>query len=237
MADENIPVEEVPPVPPVDEGAVPPKIDTPPATPPASDPPEGGAPPPETPPAPVTPPENPDDVIEADKIPVRGSATQIIARQNRTIEKLRSKDPKPGEEPPDTPAPEDEATKSRMDILEDVVVGGADENELQGLFTNTPEAKKYENRIRSYMKHPGWASVPPSAIYHHLAFEGAAKIGASKKEIADKEAAAMGGVGSGHRPNSAPAGNMPTPEQIKDMSDEEFEELQQDVRQGKFEEK
>ena len=177
--------------------------------------------------------------IEDDQIPVRSSAAHIIARKNRQIEKLKSKIDKDDESDededfgddlsPETHKAINRRIQEKIDPIVESVIGKADEDELNTLFSKEPEAKTYEKRIRAYMKHPAYKAVPPAAIYHHLAFESAAKVGAKKKEIADKEAAQLGGGGTSHR-SKARKGGLPTAEEIDAMSDDEFQALQNKVK-------
>lgn len=191
-----------------------------------------------------------DEVDEGFKPPVRKSVAQhIISRQKKTIEKLRSKKEEDDDEGADDTDDDEEddgydatakkvigrEVQKRLDPLIQTLASKADEDELQELFASEPEAKKFEKRIRAYMAHPGWKAVPPSAIYHHLAFK---KKDASdgKKKAADIEAGQHKGAGSGRRATKA-TGKIPSADEIDDMTDEELEELQHKVKRGDFKEK
>jgi len=174
-------------------------------------------------------------------IPVRSSASQIIARQKRTIEKLRSKVSEEDVEEDEDESLTDESLgavqkeiQRQVAPLIDSLVTRADEEELQDLFTKEPGAKSYEKTIRAYMKHDNYRGVPPSFIYKALSFENAKSTGAREKEAADLEAKQMSGAGSTSRPSERPTGDLPTAEEIEDMSDEEFEKLEHKARTGKF---
>ena len=211
---------------PGDEGVeLPPKSEVVPLE--GAEPPEGAEEPP--------PPE--DEGVAPEDIPVRGSAAHIIARKNKQLEKLRSKvDP---DEDPEIPEdlyqdPVDKKISEKISPLVDAIAKRADEDEVAELFKDEPEAKKLEKSIRAYMDHPAWSAVPPKAIYHHLAFSQAAKVGAQKKALADEEAGAMRGGGSSRRQAPRATGNIPSAEEIANMSDEDFEKLQDKVNQGEY---
>lgn len=173
-----------------------------------------------------------DSIDEDPEVPVRSNAAQIIARKNRQIEKLRSREAEgQGDEEDDDSQP---ITHRDLKPIIDNMAQSADESDLKELFSSTPDAKRYEKAIRKYMDHQGWKAVPPVAIYRHLAFENASKIGAKKREVADKEAIENRVVGTSHRPADNANGNMPSAEDIANMSDEEFEALQQKARTGSF---
>ena len=183
---------------------------------------------------------------EGDKepvVPVRKSVQQhIIARQQSTIKKLRSKqedgddDDAPVVDEEDDITPEAantvarEVKKAVAPIIESLA-NQADEGELQELFESEPEAVKMSKQIRAYMKHPSYKGVPPSVIYHHLAFDKALAGTVKKKTVADREAGHMKGAGSSRRPKENTTGDIPD---VTDMDEKEFEDLQQNVRQGKF---
>lgn len=182
---------------------------------------------------------------DSPEIPVRDSASHIIARKTRTIEKLRSKLDEKDDEEPIEADDEDELVPESRDAVQkevqrqvaplvDSLAKKSDEDELQELLTSEPEAKGYEKRIRAYMDHDSYQGVPPSVIYHHLAFGNAESEGARRKQVADLEAEQMSGTGSTSRPVDRPTGDIPTAEEIDDMSDEEFDKLEGQARAGKF---
>jgi len=165
----------------------------------------------------------------------------IIARKNKTIDKLRKGE---GDGEDDTSDDDDDLTpeaksgvqkqvaKALKPVL-DHISKGADETDLKDLYGAEPDAKKYDRAIRVYMKHPAYKGVPPAVIFHHLAFEVAQASGAKKKSIADKQAGKVRGAGNSKRSSGRSSG-MPSPEEINKMTDAELETLQHDVRTGKF---
>lgn len=180
------------------------------------------------------------------EIPVRKSALQhIIARKNRQIERMRSKDSEENEEKEDDEddgellTPEARGTIQKeiaraVDPLIKSFASKADEDELASLLNSEPEAAQYEKRIRAYMKHPNYQGVPPSVIFHHLAFDAAADTGAQRKKIADLEAAQKRGGGRTTRPMAKNTGDVPSIDEQNEMTDAQFEELQARVRSGEF---
>lgn len=191
--------------------------------------------------------EAPDEDIDPSKIPVRQSvASQIIARKNRQLAKLRSKsdddieadaeaDAEDGEEEDEAIDP---ATQKAIDRavapLLDSYANKSDEEELQNLFTSEPGSKKYEKRIRSYMKHESYKAIPPSMIYHELAFAESQRQGAEKRRVADVEAAQNRPLGTSRRPAARKKTGFPGDLDIDTMSDADFEALQHDVQTGKY---
>ena len=182
-------------------------------------------------------PDEPDEPV----VPVRKSVQQhIIARQKQTIDKLRSKQENEDDEPvvdeEDEITPEAantvarEVKKAVAPIIESLA-NQADEGELRELFEAEPEAEAMAKQIRAYMKHPSYKGVPPSVIYHHLAFDKALAGTVKKKTVADREAGHMKGAGSSRRPKESMTGDIPD---VTDMDEKDFEDLQQNVRQGKF---
>jgi len=192
-----------------------------------------------------------DEEKEAEpEIPVRRSAEQhIIARQQRTIQKLRSKDsddfqPQKDDEEGEEDEEDSLTPEARGAVQREVakaigpvvksLASKADDDELGDLIANEPEAAKYERRIRAYMAHPHYKGVPPSVIYHHLAFDDAETTGARRKRTADLEANQSRGGGRTSRPAVTGTGNIPTADEQNEMTDEEFETLQNRARSGEF---
>ena len=187
-----------------------------------------------------TPPiEKKDEDTDEPEIPTRASAQHIIARKNKQLEKLRSekemRSKKDDEEDyddddltPEARKAMDRRIQSQIDPIVETLTSRVDEDELQSLLKETPEAKGYEKRIRAYMNHPAYKQTPPSFIFKALAFDAAASIGAKKKQVADKEAALNKGAGSPKK-LSPGKGVMPSAEEIANMSDADFEKLQHDV--------
>ena len=192
--------------------------------------------------------EDEDDDKDEPQIPVRNSAAQVIARQKRTIKKLRSKDeedesadyePPTGDDDNDDLTPEAQTAVTRevqrqLNPVMSTITKRTDEEELQGLFSSDPESKTYEKRIRAYMKSSHYKGVPPSVIYHHLAFDDAETTGSRKKKTADIDAEQQRGGGSSRRPVDTLEGGVPSVEEQNEMSDKEFEKLEQKARSGAF---
>lgn len=190
----------------------------------------------------IEPEDKPDGKEDEPVVPVRKSVQQhIIARQQQTIKKLRSKQ----EDEVDDDAPlgdeDDEITPEAQSVVArevkkavapivESLANQADEGELQELFETEPDAKGMSKQIRAYMKHPSYKGVPPSVIYHHLAFDKALGGSVKKKNAADREALHMKGGGSSRRPKE---GSSDIPD-VTDMDDAEFEELQHKARTGQF---
>lgn len=189
-----------------------------------------------------------DDNAEPE-IPVRKSPLQhIIARKNSKIKKLESRiedkdeniddEDDGGDEGDDGLTDEargaiDKTVKKQIAPILKTLISDADENELKSLFTDEPEAKKYEKHIRAYMGHDVYKGVAPSVIYHHLAFKAAQAIGAKKRKVADLEAEQTKGGGRVLQPKGG-ASDLPTAEDIANMSEEEFESMETRARQGEF---
>ena len=183
---------------------------------------------------------------DKEEIPVRKSANAsfIIQRQKKTIDNLRKGKKEEDKENDDGEGEEELTPESRSLVTREIekhlapikntLASRADEEELNNLFKDEPEAKNYEKTIRLYMKSEYYKSVPPSVIYHHLAFGEAENSGANKKRIAEKEGKMSRTKGNQKRPTKTSKGNMPSPEEIEDMDEKEFEALQNDVRQGKY---
>ena len=174
-------------------------------------------------------------------VPVRKSVQQhIIARQQDTIKKLRSKQEDEADDAPlgdeDEITPEAASTVARevkkavAPIIESLA-NQADEGELQELFKTEQDAKAMSKQIRAYMKHPEYKGVPPAVIYHHLAFDKALAGTVKKKTVADREAGHFKGAGSSRRPKESTTGDIPD---VTDMDDKDFEELQHKARTGQF---
>lgn len=159
-----------------------------------------------------------------------------IAEQNKIIEDLRSKT-EGGEEEVLTSKAQDMISKEVSDRIKpviDTIASTTDENELKELFAKEPEAEKFEKQIKAYMKHPVYKGVPPSVIFRNLAFDDAEIMGARKKRIADKEIELSKGGGSGVRPTERNSGDVPSAEDIENMSDEDFKALGNKALSGEF---
>lgn len=179
---------------------------------------------------------------QEEEVPVRNSIAQnIIARQKRTIEKLRSKEA-PAEEAnndeesdltPEAQRAISREVDRRTKPLLDIVSSRASEDELQALYHTDSNAKKYDKRIRAYMAHEAYAQVPPDVIYNHLSAKDRSEASSKRKDLADREARQTRTGGSTRRP-TAIKGDIPSVEEQEEMSDEDFGKLQDDVRAGKY---
>lgn len=180
--------------------------------------------------------EEEDVELKEDEIPIRNNAAQIIARKNRQLEKLRAK--QKIEEEKDDETDEEDTVKTgkdpRVDIIMDALASKEDEASLKDLISEEPDAKKYENKIKSYMKHPSYKDVPVAMIYAYLSSAAKKSVIAKKKQVADKEADMTKGGGKSLGLKEGRAGNMPTVEELNDMSEEEFSAFQLKVQAGKF---
>ena len=180
-------------------------------------------------------------------IPIRKSAAQhIIARKNEKIKKLESQVDKKGEDGADTTTDDEDDNLSEeasgaidkrvqkiIAPLVETLVSKADEEEMKDLFSSEPEAKKYEKHIKAYLGHEQYKGVSPTVIYHHLAFNASRALGAKQKATADLEAKQSKGGGRSLALKGG-TGDLPSPEDIAGMTDEEFEKMESDARQGKY---
>lgn len=185
--------------------------------------------------------DNTDDVI-----PVRKSSLQhIIARKNRTIDKLRSRNDNDVDDDGDDNGDDDDdkesltpearrAIRQELEPVTKLLVSQSDEAELSDLLDSEPDAKKLEGKIRKYMEHPSYKGVPPVVIYHHLAHSTAEARGARRKQAADLEANQTRGGGRSTKASDVNVDGIPTAEELDNMTDEEFEQLQNDARSGKY---
>ena len=189
-----------------------------------------------------------DEDTDEPKIPLRNSASHIIARKNRKINKLKSdladkdEDEEEGdgeESDDDSLTPEARTAVSRevrraMGPLTNIIVSNADEGELRELFASEPSSKFYEKRIRAYMGHPAYKGVAASVIFHHLAFDKAATSVADRKRAADLQAKNQRGGGTSRRTADIKDKDLPSMEDMDEMNDEEIGNLGQKVKEGKF---
>ena len=189
-----------------------------------------------------------DNVGDDDVIPVRRSALSnaqhIIARQSKKIEQMRNQGA-PNDKDDDDGVPDDDidakierAIAARVDPLQQHLLSRADEDELQELYTQESDAKALDKKIRAYINFKDasgnrpYANVPPSVIYHHLAFAQAQSQGAGRRRAADRAAAHSGGAGHSRRPaDNTNEENIPD---VTDMSDDDFDALKSKVKTGRF---
>lgn len=195
------------------------------------------------------PPQKP-EIDKEPEIPVRRSAaSEIIARKNRTIDRLRSKVNEGAEEGDDELPPEgDEGNEEltpearsavsrevdrRISPLVQTLASKIDEDELQDLLRENPDAKLFEKNIRAYMADSHYSGVPAEVVYHHLAYGKTQEERGKRRKAADLEAGQMGSGGSSLR-EEPPHGGLPSAGDIEDMDEKDFDKLQDDVRRGKF---
>ncbi len=194
-------------------------------------------------------PQKPEIEKESD-IPVRRSvASEIIARKNRTIDRLRSKvndgaEEGDGEPPTEVDEGNEELTPEarsavgrevdrRISPIVQTLASKIDEDELQDLLRENPDAKPFEQNIRAYMADSHYSGVPAEVIYHHLTYGKTREEGDKKRKAADMEARQMGSGGSSFREEPS-SGGLPSAGDIADMDEKDFDKLQDDVRRGKF---
>ena len=109
--------------------------------------------------------------------------------------------------------------------LRDAIVSKTDDDELRNFYAKEPEAEKHDRVIKKYMEvHP---TATPEMIYHHIAFEEAAKAGSKKRQVADLDAE-MSAAGGNPRRDRAKGDDVPD---FDSMDDKEFTEYQNKVRQ------
>lgn len=180
------------------------------------------------------------------EIPVRNDvAQQIIARKNRQLEKLRSKteedegaDDDDERKPDPAQAAIDKAVDKRLDPFVKTLASQQDEKDLQTLFQAEPDAKKYEKRIKAYMQNEAWSQIPVEGIYAYLLRKSGTGTDTAKKEekkrAADLEAEQSRSGGRTARQQPRATGKLPSGDEIKDMTDEEFDQLGRDVEAGKY---
>jgi hypothetical protein len=163
--------------------------------------------------------ETPVEEPKPEEIPVRSNASYIIQRQKAQIEKLRAE--KVEEEPTSD-------VEARLERIEQMTLGQADDRDLLTFFDKEPEAKKYESRIKAYMTHDAYKGVAPEVIYHHLSYNDARTEASNKRKAADLEARQTRSAGSSVRETRSR--DEKTASEIKNMTDKEFREYEQEVQ-------
>lgn len=190
-----------------------------------------------------------DDTVDPTKpltIPVRSNLQHIIARKNEKIRKLESQgvndtpmDDIGGDDDDDTDLTPDAVKAIGKNVQKAIaplmskLASDADKAEFEELIKAEPDAAKYANHIKAYMEHDAYKGVSPAVIYHHLAFNAAQAIGAKRKSAADLEAK-QNKSGGRTIPAKGNVGNLPSADDIEEMSDAEFEKMENDARQGKY---
>jgi len=159
---------------------------------------------------------------EEEVIPVRSTASYIIQRQKEQIEKLRSEKAEEVEEELKSDV------EARLERIEQITLGQADDRDLLTFFEKEPEAKKYESRIKAYMGHEAYKGVAPEVIYHHLSYNDARSEASNKRKAAELEAKQTRSAGSSVR--NTRSRDEKTASEIKAMTDKEFREYEQEVQ-------
>lgn len=194
-----------------------------------------------------------DDTVDPTKpptIPVRSNLQHIIARKNEKIKKLESKKEE-GENKNDTENEGEGNEEDDKDLTPQAIkaigknvqkaiaplmsklASDADKAEFEELIRAEPDAAKYANHIKAYMEHDAYKGVSPVVIYHHLAFASANALGAKKKATADFEAK-QNKSGGRNIVDTGTAGDLPSAEDIENMSDADFAKMEENALRGKF---
>ena|SRR3990167_7186325 len=159
--------------------------------------------------------EEPEKEPEAEEvIPVRSNASYIIQRQKAQIEKLRSEQAEEVEEEPKSDV------EARLERIEQMTLGQADDKDLLTFFDKEPEAKKYESRIKAYMGHDAYKGVAPEVIYHHLSYSDTRSEASTRRKAADLEAKQTRSAGSSVRDTRSK--DTKTAADIKNMTAAQF---------------
>lgn len=146
----------------------------------------------------------------------RPSASYIIERKNRQIEKLREE------------KESNEQLVERLARLEQMISGQADQSELADLYDKYPDAKDYDKEIRAYMEHEDYKNASPEVIYHHVSYNDKKTKSENKKKVAEFEAKQTRTVGSSSRSTSTKS--EVSADDIRNMSDTEFAEYEKELR-------
>jgi hypothetical protein len=176
-----------------------------------------------------------DDDAEPQVKPRMSKKDFIIQRQQKKIEKLKSKtasevveEEKSDED--DEVAPEDEAlitkvvAKQFAPIL-DKSMAVEDEKEIAEFVSANPDFKPYEAKAKKYMAHPSRRHLPVETIFYELAGKDLLKLGAERARKADEEAKhTQTGGGS--------AGGVAKAKNAFEMTKEEFEAEQERIRRS-----
>ncbi len=190
--------------------------------------------------------EDKDKDVEPKDIPIRKSTEQqIIGRQKRTIKKLRSKKDEESDETTEEDDSElseeaesavEKAVDKKITPVIKALASTVDQQELKDLYVENPAAKKYDKRIKAYMKNANWQGVPVLAIYRFLAWGDKKVDTEERKRIADKEAAHTQSLGRTlkKKKTSKVSTGAPSVEEVEGMTDAEIEALGQRAEQGEF---
>lgn len=97
-----------------------------------------------------------------------------------------------------------------------------DDKEVKNFLKDNPDFAPYEAKARKYMSHPSRKDVPVSEIFYGVAGKDLLKIGAKRKEIADREAKKTKSGGG-----ASDAGGV---KPVSEYTKEELEAKQAEVR-------
>lgn len=154
----------------------------------------------------------------------------ILERKNRKIEKLEKKaNNTDDEEENDDNLDDDDAKiidkriKSALTPFINKQMQEEDEQEISTFIAENPDFAPYADKVRKFAQHPSRKELPLASIFYEVAGKDLLKIGAdrAKKSIAESKQSQAGG-GS--------ARNTDTPKSVWDLSTDEFEKQQQEVR-------
>lgn len=158
----------------------------------------------------------------------------IIQRQQRTINKLRSKKESPkgddgdgGDEGDDVDPKIQAAVDKRLAPHIETLQSQQDERDVDAFIAEGHEEfKPYRDRALKLMKHPSRASIPVEMVMVEAAGGIAAlkKMGASAKQTADDDAKRAGGGGGNDPGTGAPE------TKVWNQSKEDFHKAQNEVR-------
>jgi hypothetical protein len=180
-------------------------------------------------------PESSDDIADP-AVKSRMSAKDfIIQRQQKKIERLKSKTAsevvEEETEADDEIAPEDEALISKVVAKKfapflNKSMADDDEREVAEFITANPDFKPYQDKVKRYMAHPSRRHLPVETIFYEVAGKDLLKLGAERSRKADEEAKQTQ-TGGGQSTGGDKAKNA------FQMTKEEFEAEQERVRRSR----
>lgn len=178
--------------------------------------------------------ENQDENEEPKTRERKDTASFIINRKAKTIEKLRKSqkedaEPEENEEEEDV-APEDETLIKKVmgpiiAPLAEKLIAEEDNNEINEFLSKNPDFKPFEAKARKFIAHPSRRHLPVETIFYEVAGPSLIKLGAERQKAADEKAQKAGVGGGSDRGGSGASDVMKMP---KDA----FEAKQEKVRRG-----
>lgn len=179
------------------------------------------------------------EITPEPEVPVRNATLQhIIARKNEKIKNLQAKadEDKEGAEDDEELTPEAKTAVQReiersMAPFRENAINQETERLMIELYQEEPEAKSFDKLIRKYISFEKngvrpYEHVPPSVIYHDLAFGQAEATGAGKKTAADTQAKLSHTKGRGNRPTTTKTeSGLPSIDEMKGMDDKAFQKM------------